>query len=399
MKKTLIAIAALAATGAFAQSTVTITGSVESGIVSFDMKGHKVLGVGFNQSSTSGLNFLGTSDLGGGLKANFKFGTDINTVSAGGNTGTTGNIAGGATGAVSGASTNNTNGTISRFGGAETFLNLTGGFGKIAFGLPNGIGLGAHGTSQPFGTAIGSGFRSTSTGYTGVVRYDNSMRYDSPVLAGGLTLSYLGRKQQSDAANANYSESLGAQDQARIQEVGVAYNAGPLNVAFGNTVEDGLNVQTVTGGNNAVLTNGNRVTANALSANYTMGAVTLYAGWQNAKSVNSASAGQRDTNGVNIAVKYVMGTNTFLANMGRVSGYIGNTGAAGTTGGGVGTNNGASLVGLGYEYALSKTAAITARYERVADTASLGAAAVTGYTAVAGNNDRTRMGVGIRVGF
>jgi len=240
------------------------------------------------------------------------------------------------------------------------------------------------------GTAIGSGFRSTSTGYTGLVRYDNSMRYDSPALFGGLTLSYLGRKQQSDGANSNYSESLGVQDQAGISEIGASYNAGPLNFAYSRTTEDALNVQTATTGG-AALTNGNKVTGNALAANYNMGALTVYGGWQGAKSQNNLNVGQRDTTGMNLGAKYVMGTNSFMVNVGRVGGYIG---AANS-----GTSNSASLMGLGYEYALSKTAAITARYERVGDNAALNAAAVTGYTAVAGNNDRTRMGVGLRVGF
>jgi predicted porin len=389
MKKTLIAIAALAATGAFAQSTVTISGSFEAGFVSYDMKGQKVLGVAHNMSSTSGLNFGGTSDLGGGLKANFKLGTDINPVSGAGNTGTTANTVG--TAGTAGATASGlTNGTVGRFGGAESFVNLEGGFGKVAFGSPNGLSLDSHGASQPFGTAFGSGFRSTSTGFTSVVRYDNSMRYDTPVIAGGLKVSYLGRKQQADAANANYSESLGVQNQAAISELGASYSAGPLNVAFSRTTEDALNVKSAAAGT-GVITNGNKATGNALAVNYTIGAATLYAGWQSAKSQNNLNVGQRDTTGMNVAAKYVMGTNTFMANIGRVGGYIG---AAN-----FGTANGASLVGLGYEYALSKTTAVTARYERVSDNATLGAAAVTGYTAVAGNNDRTRMGVGLRMSF
>ncbi len=390
MKKTLIAVAALVATGAFAQSSVTISGSFEAGFVSLDMKGQKVLGVAHNMSSTSGLNFTGTSDLGGGLKANFKFGTDINPVSGAGNGGSAGNVAS-AAGANAAAASGVFNGTASGWGAAESFLNIQGGMGKLAFGSPNGLALGSHGTSQPFGTAIGSGFRSTSGMNSAVaVRYDNSMRYDSPVIAGGLTLSYLGRKQQSDAANANYNASLGAQDQAGVSEVGASYNAGPLNVALSRTTEDGLNVQSAAAGT-GVLSNGNKATATFLVANYTIGAATLYAGWQGSKSQNNLNAGQRDTTGMNIAAKYVMGTNTFMANIGRVGGYVG---AAN-----LGTSNSASLVGLGYEYALSKTAAITARYERVGDNAALGVATTTGYTTVAGNNDRTRMGVGLRVGF
>ena len=69
MKKTLIALAALAATGAvFAQSSVTVYGLVEAqvGRQTQDAPITKLYDV-----AGSRLGFTGTEDLGGGLKASF----------------------------------------------------------------------------------------------------------------------------------------------------------------------------------------------------------------------------------------------------------------------------------------------------------------------------------------
>ena len=75
MKKSLIALAALAsvATVAQAQSSVTIYGIVDAALVSVTGASAtgKVQGMGNGGLSTPRLGFRGTEDLGGGLKANF----------------------------------------------------------------------------------------------------------------------------------------------------------------------------------------------------------------------------------------------------------------------------------------------------------------------------------------
>jgi len=72
MKKTLVALAALAVTGAFAQSSVTISGQLDAGIV----VQNTVAGLS-NTTFASGvyganrLRFVGVEDMGGGMKTNF----------------------------------------------------------------------------------------------------------------------------------------------------------------------------------------------------------------------------------------------------------------------------------------------------------------------------------------
>jgi len=72
MKKTLVAVAALvAATGSFAQSSVTLYGVADASIES--VKGAKTLTrVSSDNLATSRLGFKGVEDLGGGLKAAFQ---------------------------------------------------------------------------------------------------------------------------------------------------------------------------------------------------------------------------------------------------------------------------------------------------------------------------------------
>lgn len=74
MKKSLIALAVLAASGAaMAQSSVTLFGIVDTGVsyVNRDSADSSRWGVGTSGNATSRLGLRGTEDLGGGLKANF----------------------------------------------------------------------------------------------------------------------------------------------------------------------------------------------------------------------------------------------------------------------------------------------------------------------------------------
>jgi predicted porin len=388
MKKTLIAIAALAATGAFAQSTVTIDGVIDAGYVSYDMKGAKASGIDRNLTSTSALNFRVNSDLGGGMRATWRSETNMVVTSNGANQGTVGNDASGTGNGANGTgATGLTNGTASTFMNGEQKLGLSGGFGEVAFGAINNTALFAHLWSQPFGTAIGSGFTATSgAAATAPVRNDNTFQYTSPVLAGGLKLNWINRKAQGGSAasnNGNFNASLGAQQQASVNSLAAAYSAGPLNAILTRDVQDATGVNGITAGT-GVVTAGSRGTFTALAANYKLGAATVYGGWQNNKAQNGASATVMDRSTTTLAVRYDMGVNSFMASTQRAVNSLGG-----------GTNS--SLFALGYEYALSKTAAVTARYERIGDTA--GFASVAGYAATAGNNDRSRMGVGLRVGF
>ncbi|MGE8396727.1 MAG: porin, partial [Comamonas sp.] len=87
MKKSLIALAALAASGfAMAQSSVTLFGVVDTGVTYVD-GGTNWSGLTSGNNATSRLGFRGVEDLGGGLKANFWLEAGINADSGAGDSG------------------------------------------------------------------------------------------------------------------------------------------------------------------------------------------------------------------------------------------------------------------------------------------------------------------------
>ena len=75
MKKSLIALAVLAASGAaMAQSSVTLFGIIDTNVGYVDntnAAGDSKYGIGTSGNATSRLGFRGVEDLGGGLKAGF----------------------------------------------------------------------------------------------------------------------------------------------------------------------------------------------------------------------------------------------------------------------------------------------------------------------------------------
>src|SRR5437867_13122615 len=82
MKKSLIAIAAVAAAGcASAQSSVTVFGVVDVGVAHLSGDGVSKTGVSTGGANISRWGFRGTEDLGGGLAASFwlEAGLDVDT--------------------------------------------------------------------------------------------------------------------------------------------------------------------------------------------------------------------------------------------------------------------------------------------------------------------------------
>jgi predicted porin len=381
MKKTLVAIAALTAVSAFAQSSVTITGTFDAGYQSLDYKGVKVNGIAHNGSATTGFAFNITEDMGGGLKAVAKLGTDFSPTSQLANSGV-----------------KNADGTLangSTFGNGELFVGLTGKFGQLHLGSPNNASFGSFSTGQPFGTAIGSSFRGLyatddSLG-TSLVRQENSVKYQTPAISGFTGVIYKSQKQ-TKAVVGNYSSTFGNYDFKGTQEIGLNYANGPLNASYTTQTQDSKDVATstvaayATGTTATTWTNTAGTTDNKLNtfgANYTIGATTAYF----LNQTNKKSDGTNDRSATSFSVKHVMGVHTIMATVGDLKAKSG-------------TNNGknSKVVGLGYDYALSKTSSLYARYESIKDDAVV-LTQPTQLTAVTGNNDRTRTAIGLRVGF
>lgn len=377
MKKSLVALAALAATSVFAQSSVTIDGLLDAGYQSIDYKGNKVNGIAGNGSSTSQINFRGVSDLGGGLKADFRFETDWNTASGKGNTGT--------------ASTPVTVGeetvaAASSFGNGEIRVGLAGGFGRVDLGSPNYNTLGTYLGAQPFGTAIGSGFRTfTIAGpeATSQVRAENALKYTTPTMSGFNATYYKSNKQTKATATSSgtpkyvkstsFSTSLGAYDVAGTQEIGLNYANGPIAGSYSSLKQDSVGVDTGTTAN----------TVNTLGLNYTMGAAKFFL----LNQTNKTTTGTVATNNkaMTLSAMYTMGMVDLMVQSGSNKNEV--------------TAKKSKLTGIGANYNLSKTAFIYLRNEKIDDAGATMNAAVTPATIKGSTDNFSRTGLGLVVKF
>jgi predicted porin len=206
MKKTLIALATLAATASFAQSSVTIWGVADAGLQSV-----KQGGVTKNQLSSSGLSssqlgFRGTEDLGGGMSASFwvESGMTIDN-------GTPGGVA---------------------FQRRST-IDLAGGFGAIRLGRDYTPTFWNHTVFDSFGT-LGSGAGSNITGRgqnaTTGARTNNGISYLYGFAANGA--SNVGKGVYAQATYAPSEQLSTAAKTGEYSGVRLGYADGPLNVAL-----------------------------------------------------------------------------------------------------------------------------------------------------------------------
>lgn len=169
MKKTLLALAAIAASSAsFAQSSVTLYGVVDASLES--VKGgtaaagsNTVTRVSSDNLATSRLGFRGTEDLGGGLKGNFVLETGVK-------------------------SDTGVSGSNGRFFDRAAWLGLSGGFGELRLGRQDSsIGMIAGNTSL-LGAQGYDDLRIVNT-FASVKyrRLDNAITYVLPAMVPGLT--------------------------------------------------------------------------------------------------------------------------------------------------------------------------------------------------------------------
>src|SRR6187399_3182378 len=160
MKKSLLALAVLtAASGAaFAQSSVTIYGKVDLGLV-YDDGAAKSVRVSSGVTGGSRLGFKGVEDLGGGTKFAFQL--------------ETGYCADSAAGAPNFCTGSN------NFMGRQAHGDLTGAFGALSAGRQYSLGYLNLTTIDPFGTGY-AGQVNNIVDAAGV-RLNNSVHYTTPV--------------------------------------------------------------------------------------------------------------------------------------------------------------------------------------------------------------------------
>ena len=203
MKKSLIAMAALAAAGTVsAQATSTLSGTLDFGLER--TASGAALQATNSRNGTTQITWNGSEDLGGGLKANFKVSTAFDATFA-------------ASGVVA-APTNQI------FGNNDMYVGVAGGFGEVRLGRTfNPVfaaGITANGTKGVTGYAT----RGNTLDNVGVY-VSNQLLYITPNM-GGLQaqLSWAPK----EVTTANTKNHMG---------VMLSYSAGPLvaNVAVANS--------------------------------------------------------------------------------------------------------------------------------------------------------------------
>ena len=384
MKKTLIALAALAATGAFAQSSVSVYGVVDASYNYASSGSLNAASMGSSQLGSSKLGFMGTEDLGGGLAAVFKLEGGLANDSGNGKASNTNNqstggvTVGGAGPTVANAATTNVglNGTQGLVFQRYSFVGLKGGFGELHLGREY-VSSFQHGQGavDPFGTngpadstqlayQVGKNSGKTLGAAQNITNISNMITYTSPSMggaSGGLQL-YMGENTQGSAT---------ATDNGSGYSAFVDYTGGPLFVTLAQSVTKF--VSTATDGDYLV---------RALSASYDFGMAKVAFTNTHEEAAYLGSTPKNDSNLIGVTVP--MGALTLKAS------YINavrNSGAAGAK------DEKGDLLGLGVDYALSKRTKVYATYANVKNTD--GASYFTGVTdkTVGGSSDNVAIGV------
>ena len=377
MKKTLIALAALAATGAFAQTTTgapgfQVTGNLNAGFVANSYYGKSVSGFEQNLSGTSSIFFRGKEDLGGGLSAHFLHGTDIQFMAANGDRG---------------AMYSATNaGAVGTFGNDQKLVGIAGPFGTVNFGAINNQSLysGVVLLNPTLGTSYSGGYASIICADPNCtsVRYDNTIEYKSPVMSGfSATVQYAAKQDQ--AINTNYSVTMGALNGPSMVEVGVKYANGPLTLAAVHLETDATGVATAA-------TAAVKKSLDTITGAYDLGnGLRLAAIYQHVLNDNTAVAAKSERDAFQASALYRMGANEFVFNYGQSAEK---NDARATFGGQT-----SKLVSVAYKYYLSKMTTIEFKYENLDDQA--GIVAQAGQFGAKTDNTRTRSGLGVNFNF
>ncbi|HSV54064.1 MAG TPA: porin [Burkholderiaceae bacterium] len=237
MKKSLIALAVLAAASgaAMAQSSVTLFGIVDAAVARVSGTGAHRSGMTNSGLNSSRLGFRGTEDLGGGMSASFW---------------------------LEGALSNDDGNAAGYNFQRRSTVSLNGGFGEVRLGRDYTPSFWNTTVFDPFGTN-GVGQAMTPAMLGAPVRNNNSVGYFLPGNLGGFygQAQYAFGEQVSNAANSKQGNYLGAR---------VGFANGPLNVAFGTGKLKGA-------------TSAADVKANNLGASYDFGMVKPMAVWAQEK--------------------------------------------------------------------------------------------------------------------
>ena len=295
MKKTLVALAAIASVSAFAQSSVKIEGYFDRGYAKVDntntLKSSKTVG---SNAGTTGVRFIASQDLGSGLSATALFGADFADLAGANQDATAVTATSIQTGGFNNAQSylefkSNSIGSL-RLGVVNNEI-LTVATSVAAPALSTGIGStysSSFSTHDGYGTGVtGSGgivtyaTQSATNGGVRGIRQANTIKYISPNIS-GITVAY-GMAPKND--NAGTADTVG------VQDASIRYTNGPLDVMYSSLEYDVV----ATAPNNGTLTASTKSKHTLLGASFSvMPTLKLHAG-SGGSTVTTTSLGNSST--------------------------------------------------------------------------------------------------------
>lgn len=349
MKKSLIALAVLASSGAaMAQSSVTLYGVVDTSVAY--VKGEEsVSGLLNSGNATSRLGFRGTEDLGNGLKANFVLEGQVDPDNGGGF-------------------------DFKR----QSTVGLSGSFGEVRLGRALTASYNAVSRYDLFGTVGLGSTLAWKEGYQN--RSDNMISYISPKFSGfGVGIDYgFGEKK--------------ANRTGRNMGIGATYDNGPLSLGLGYDRQNDAQTAAAVpanGVNPAIPAEFRDLKTWQLGGSYNFGVAKLLAFYKNTK-YNEVATGDDAT-----LKTYNLGVSVPVGAAGEVKATYNNYK--------ISDNGGkANQFSLGYVHNMSKRTALygTYAYLKNKDGANFGLNGA--FTGVNGANDSGKMHglqVGVRHAF
>jgi predicted porin len=400
MKKTLIALAAVAAVGG-ASAQVSIYGTVDAAVTQYSSEGNSRTGLGNSQLGSSKLGFSGVEDLGGGMNAIFKLEGGLANDSGVGKAANTSNQAANG-GAGSLTSVGGTQGLVF---GRYAYVGASGGFGEVRLGrdytntfLFTVTTYDVFGTNGPADSSAMTLNLAARNSVATSANASNMVGYASPSF-GGLRVrlqSFFG-ENTSNASNAGDGDGYSAQ---------VGYAAGPLSASVGQQQTKGTaKAATTTTANTgtgavtaATLAQTGNYTQTAVGASYDFGmAKVMFLSTREELIGAQANSGPLTATSTNVT--NMIGLNVPVGAMNYKLSYASasqNSGVAGAK------DNTGTLTGLGMDYALSKRTKLYGTYSTVTNDGgkAYSAAGVNGAagTTVAGSTPANPSSSGLALG-
>lgn len=368
-----LAIAGLASSAAFAQTNVTIYGSVDAGYAyRFDAENRLPANAGNSntrssvdtgQSAGNRLGFKGTEDLGNGLKAVFLLEQGFSFDGSAG-----ANAQGG------------------RTFGRQAYVGLAGGFGTAIAGRLYTPFFSLWSSADPFAAGTVGQARNVWSSGAGVdglldpVRVDNAVAYVSPNFGGfDVTLAYSNGTGIGDAVTAENANNNARNN--TVYAVLAKYAAGPVNV--------GLNVHRIAAGSGIANATAKNVDNYTLAGTFDAKVVKLHA--LATYNIVDSSAARADFTGSNymLGLSVPVGKATIKTSV-NYSDFNGeaNNALKGT----------AVQYALGADYALSKRTNVYTAYSLL-DSNSARATTVMGVNDAQGNGGVAATGNPFQQGF